>query len=98
MNNLIKQVRQEQADRAEEIEKLRIRKMLIFIEGKDKAIKKLQGEKAKLEKMLEERDYSVLRQEYNGWTYTVPDYMKPSIELGRCAKIPQGIKVVTNLT
>ena len=78
MNNLVKQVKQEQADRAEEIEKLRIRKMLIFIEGKDKAIKKLQGEKAKLEKMLEERDYSVLRQEYNGWTYTVPDYMKPS--------------------
>ena len=71
MNNLIKQVRQEQADRAEEIEKLRIRKMLIFIEGKDKAIKKLQGEKAKLEKMLDERDYRVLTQ-----SWSTPNYIK----------------------
>ena len=71
MNNpLIKQVKQEQADRAEEIEKLRIRKMLIFIEGKDKAIKKLQGEKAKLEKMLEERDYRALSPVRN-WDYTI---------------------------
>jgi len=71
MNNLVKQVKQEQADRAEEIEKLRIRKMLIFIEGKDKAIKKLQGEKAKLEKMLDERDYRVLTQ-----SWSTPNYIK----------------------
>ena len=77
MNNLIKQVRQEQVNKAELIEKENIRKMLLIIESKGEAIKKLQGEKAGLEKMLEERDYSVLRQEYNGWTYTVPDYMIP---------------------
>ena len=71
MNNLVKQVKQEQADRAEEIEKLRIRKMLIFIEGKDKAIKKLQGEKAGLEKMLDERDYRVLTQ-----SWSTPNYIK----------------------
>ena len=78
MNNpLIKQVKQEQVNKAELIEKENIRKMLLIIESKGESIKKLQGEKAKLEKMLDERDYSVLRQEYNGWTYTVPDYMIP---------------------
>jgi len=78
MNNpLIKQVKQEQVNKAELIEKENIRKMLLIIESKGASVKKLQGEKAKLEKMLDERDYSVLRQEYNGWTYTVPDYMIP---------------------
>jgi len=60
MNNLVKQVKQEQADRAEEIEKLRIRKMLILIEGKDKAITNLQREKQGLKDMLEAGDYSIL--------------------------------------
>ena len=76
-NKLISQVKKEQSDKAELIEKENIRKMLLLIKSKGASVKKLQGEKAKLEKMLDERDYSVLRQEYIGWTYTVPDYMIP---------------------
>ena len=72
-NKLISQVRKEQSDKAELIEKENIRKMLLIIESKGESIKKLQGEKAKLEKMLDERDYSVLSQ---GWSYTMPNYMK----------------------
>ena len=71
MNNpLIKKVKQEQSDKAELIEKENIRKMLLIIESKGESIKKLQGEKAGLEKMLDERDYRVLSQ---GWT--MPNYM-----------------------
>ena len=69
-NKLISQVKKEQSDKAELIEKENIRKMLLIIESKGESIKKLQGEKAGLEKMLDERDYSVLSQ---GWT--MPNYM-----------------------
>ena len=87
MNNLIKQVKQEQVNKAELIEKENIRKMLLIIESKGESIKKLQGEKAKLEKMLEERDYSVLRQ---GWSYTMPNYMKLPSSLEDVLKIRKG--------
>ena len=77
MNNLIKKVKQEQSDKAELIEKENIRKMLALIERRDKEIKLSQGrtelfkkDKAKLEKMLEERDYRALSPVRN-WDYTI---------------------------
>ena len=87
MNNLIKQVRQEQVNKAELIEKENIRKMLLIIESKGESIKKLQGEKAGLEKMLDERDYSVLSQ---GWSYTMPNYMKLPSSLEDVLKFRRG--------
>ena len=87
MNNLIKQVRQEQVNKAELIEKENIRKMLLIIESKGESLKKLQGEKAKLEKMLDERDYSVLSQ---GWSYTMPNYMKLPSSLEDVLKFRRG--------
>ena len=82
-NKLISQVRKEQSDKAELIEKENIRKMLALIERRDKEIKLSQGrtelfkkDKARLEKMLEERDYRALAPQ-RCWTYTMPDYMKP---------------------
>ena len=86
-NKLISQVRKEQSDKAELIEKENIRKMLLIIESKGESIKKLQGEKAKLEKMLDERDYSVLSQ---GWSYTMPNYMKLPSSLEDVLKFRRG--------
>ena len=83
MNNLVKQVKQEQVNKAELIEKENIRKMLALIEQKDKTIKLsqeatelLKKNKAEIEKMLEARDYRALAPQ-RCWTYTMPDYMKP---------------------
>ena len=87
MNNLVKQVKQEQVNKAELIEKENIRKMLLIIESKGESIKKLQGEKAGLEKMLDERDYSVLSQ---GWSYTMPNYMKLPSSLEDVLKFRRG--------
>ena len=87
MNNLVKKVKQEQSDKAELIEKENIRKMLLIIESKGESIKKLQGEKAGLEKMLDERDYSVLSQ---GWSYTMPNYMKLPSSLEDVLKFRRG--------
>ena len=87
MNNLIKKVKQEQVNKAELIEKENIRKMLLIIESKGESIKKLQGEKAGLEKMLDERDYSVLSQ---GWSYTMPNYMKLPSSLEDVLKFRRG--------
>ena len=70
-NKLISQVKKEQSDKAELIEKENIRKMLLIIESKGESIKKLQGEKAGLEKMLDERDYRVLTQ-----SWSTPNYIK----------------------
>ena len=86
-NKLISQVRKEQSDKAELIEKENIRKMLLIIESKGESIKKLQGEKAGLEKMLEARDYSVLSQ---GWSYTMPNYMKLPSSLEDVLKFRRG--------
>ena len=86
-NKLISQVRKEQSDKAELIEKENIRKMLLIIESKGESIKKLQGEKAGLEKMLDERDYSVLSQ---GWSYTMPNYMKLPSSLEDVLKFRRG--------
>ena len=86
-NKLISQVRKEQSDKAELIEKENIRKMLLIIESKGESIKKLQGEKAKLEKMLEERDYRVLSQ---GWSYAMPNYMKLPSSLEDVLKFRRG--------
>ena len=87
MNNLVKQVKQEQVNKAELIEKENIRKMLLIIESKGESIKKLQGEKAEIEKMLEARDYSVLSQ---GWSYTMPNYMKLPSSLEDVLKFRRG--------
>jgi len=86
-NQLIQQVKQEQVNKAELIEKENIRKMLLIIESKGESIKKLQGEKAGLEKMLDERDYSVLSQ---GWSYTMPNYMKLPSSLEDVLKFRRG--------
>ena len=86
-NKLISQVKKEQSDKAELIEKENIRKMLLIIESKGESIKKLQGEKAEIEKMLEARDYSVLSQ---GWSYTMPNYMKLPSSLEDVLKFRRG--------
>ena len=93
-NKLISQVRKEQSDKAELIEKEYIRKMLALIEQKDTTIKLsqeatelLKKNKAEIEKMLEARDYSVLSQ---GWSYTMPNYMKLPSSLEDVLKFRRG--------
>ena len=48
MNKLIEMVKKEQAEKAEYLEKQKIAKMLDLIKSKDKAIKTLEAEKARL--------------------------------------------------